>query len=207
MDRQTDPPTDPDAVASQFVSQFESEVITKLEKDVVTLKQLCDTAAGEEAELAALSSRLLQETEFFFDLNSADPAAAAKQMAEIVQKEEQELEAAQRDLSGAKEAKERTKKELNWVVGELDRLRQEEEKLESQQTEWQDLKRKETSRVVSRMMRAKFRLDKDSRCVSLHLDDENRVETVILVPDKENEPQSDLRNSFWDKLSKTYSAK
>lgn len=191
-----------DDVANRFIAELESEVIPKFEKGVMTVKQLRDRAAGEEAELTAHSARLQQEAARFFGLTSADDAV--QQIEAIVQQEEGELEEAQRELRQAQEAKEATKKEQYRVKRELEQLAQERERLETQEKEWQELKQQEANRVVGRIMFTKFRRDKNSRCVSLQLDNELRIESVILVPEKENARQSDLRNSFWDKLNNNY---
>jgi hypothetical protein len=190
-----------DVIANQFVNEIERQTLPKLVSNIMTLKEQRDLAAGHESELSTLRDSLQQEAAFFFDLSSAD--GAAEQMAAIVKVEEQRLAEAECQLRSAQEQKATTKKEMDRVVREIDRLTNESRQLDLKEEEWQDLQRKEKDRVVGHMMRTKFKLDRDSRCVSLHLGNDRHVENVILVPEKENSSHQ-TNTHFWDKLCKNY---
>lgn len=191
-----------ESLTEETVSFLKSKAIPKLVSDLMTVKELQEQAAGEEAELKELSHRLQEETAVFFEVKDCDGAEEA--MMQLLQQEEEVLAQAKRELVSVGEAKEETKKEMDRVKRELDGLGAEKERIEAKAQQWQELRRKETSRAVGHMMRTKFLLDKDNRCVSLQLNNERQVEAVILVPDKENANHTDLKNQFWEKLSKIY---
>ena len=69
--------------------------------------------------------------------------------------------------------------------------------------ELQDSKISDSYRVLSQLMQTKFLLNKDLECVSLILDEEQRIKGAVKI-DKENQPEPELRQAIWSKFYKSY---
>lgn len=198
----------PDDLSDQFFAEFQVNVEKKSLIGVIeskkTKKEVIEQVEQSRQELDELSKLEEKIGCSFFGLPNGD--GGLQPVEHILNESRNDLRKREADLEELKERKTESLARLNEGNVKFDILK---ERLNSIQDEIKGLQdtRSNSShsyRTLSQLMQTKFQLNKELCCISLILDDEQRVKGTIKV-DKENHEDQELRNSIWTKYYNLFS--
>ena len=186
------------SLTNQF-TDFAEEILPPLTDRLLSLKELSQQRDKHAVSLKNLYTSLDREIANFFDLDTDENAS--EKIDSLMERERQEVESIDKELEEVKQSRRKVEKELEHVLQQLKSNEEQVRKLD--QEEEQRLEAEKTSKMkdMYHLMGTKFRVDKDKRLVALILGEEERVEEVVLVNDKDSSPEESV-NEYWERAAK-----
>lgn len=194
-----------DAMSDQILAKFqcymEKEILPQCNKSKRTINEAQKSIEHLKQESDKLSKAMDRiGCSFLCITNHKDGLKAAEDLLDGSRNELNRLNA---DLEKLKEEKTFTLGQLSEANSRFDSLKDQLTRRKDQMKELQDSKISDSYRVLSQLMQTKFLLNKDLECVSLILDEEQRIKGAVKI-DKENQPEPELRQAIWSKFYKSY---
>lgn len=190
-------------LCQSFEDLVEKECVPSILKNQTQIQELEETVSQKQDILREVRSSLNKKIISYFDLKTSGEADAVTLLQQLLTEEEGELGRLIREKDAMKEEKTKVVSEMSEANSRFERLKKELSDLEKQETEMVEKKTLSPARVTTSMMQTKFQVDSNARCVSLILNNQRRVERITRV-DKENTPETELRDSIWSKFYRLY---
>ena len=193
-----------DVLSDQWLVQLqdlEKDTLQKCNKSNQVLTDAKEQIDHLKQEMKKLSKSLDKIGCSFFgvsnDKNGLEPVEG------ILIQSKNDLSNMNSDLEKLKEKKSEDLGRLAEANSRFDSLKGQLNQIEIEMNGMKDSKDNDSYRVLSQLMQTKFQLNKQLCCVSLILDDEQRVKGTIKV-DKENQSEQELRENIWSKYYRLY---
>ena len=190
-------------LCQSFEDLVEKPCVPSILKNQTQIQELEETVSQKQDILKEVRSSLNKKIISYFDLKTSGDADAVTLLQQLLTEEEGELGRLIREKDAMKEEKTKVVSEMSEANSRFERLKKELSDLEKQETEMVEKKTLSPARVTTSMMQTKFQVDSNARCVSLILNNQRRVERITRV-DKENTPETELRDSIWSKFYRLY---
>lgn len=176
----------------------------KLQEKQSSLKRLREEVSLHETTIEKLLQKLESELYPFFELTpDGSKEDFRTRMNQVMENEKCELSRVKQEMDMARDKKVKAITEVTESNDRFDGLKKRLKDLEDEEKRIEESTCRTSYKTLAHLMLTKFELDRDKRCVSLILNNEQRVERAALI-DKENTPEHELRQTMWDKFNKMY---
>jgi chromosome segregation ATPase len=181
------------------------ECLSNIAECQAQMHQLEDEVTINEREIEDIRSSMSNKIFEFFQLKGKGNGDVSTLVQQLMNEEQEDLNRLSKNRDDLKTEKTRIVEQMTEANSRFEKLKKELLDLEKQDREFlEDMKRQlSPSRCTTSLMQTKFQLDNNSRCVSLILDNQRRVERIARV-DKENTPETELRQTIWSKFDSLY---
>ncbi|KAI1295449.1 hypothetical protein HDE_05428 [Halotydeus destructor] len=191
---------------NEDLHQFlEVESVAKLRSCLKSIRSLHDEIAVYSDKFVEQKQALNSELEYQLelDINSGNPVDVLEYASGVVNKERHVLELKTSELNSLLKQKAELLVQFRNASSKFDAKKAQLKDLDRQFQELNDSELKFEHKRLSKLMLTVYKMDSQSRCVSLILDKENFVERAVLV-DKENKPEDAVREEIWSEFEKLY---
>lgn len=188
------------SLSDQFNDFIEVESISKVRNDLKVIKRL----NGERSELLDRSAVTTNEFDSLVRTTYGLPGTGDLLMLfrDKLEKTRLALNEKNDELSLLKAQKYAASKKIKEANADHAELQNVLAGLDEELANLNVSKERTSYRLISALMATVYKFDKEGRCISIVLDEKQRVENAVMV-DKENKPE-DVSKDLWAQLEKSY---